>query len=348
MSGFSNPLVGGGGALVYPSVHSPNFITGISGWTINKDGSSEFQNVTIRGTFSGTDLILNSTGMFFYSSAPASGNLIASVVPGISTVTDPEGNTAQPGISAYGGSGNTLISQLFSGALNLGLAAQLDFASGAAPGGVSSIVFGSGWGVSLNSGQTSALDVVAFCQLVSSLASGVTNGTAQLSAGQVTLGAVNSAVVVDDNNNRVGIATGGVTNISNNALGLPAGGGPFIPNEAFHNISLAAGTTGLLSGGVAMKVKKLPWNAIWMDIEFSYTSAGNTTFTFGSLPDSTYYPAETRHFPLVTTGSPAAAPVQIDARVFMPTSGAVQVVVPAMSASSTYTIGGAIMYPTND
>ena len=42
MTGFSNPLVGGGGALVYPSIHSPNYVLGVSGWSINKNGTAQF------------------------------------------------------------------------------------------------------------------------------------------------------------------------------------------------------------------------------------------------------------------------------------------------------------------
>ena len=74
--GFNNPLVGGGGSLVYPSIHSPNFITGISGWSINKDGTAEFQNLIVRGTFLGTNFELTNKGIFFYSGVPAFGNLI--------------------------------------------------------------------------------------------------------------------------------------------------------------------------------------------------------------------------------------------------------------------------------
>lgn len=127
---------------------------------------------------------------------------------------------------------------------------------------------------------------------------------------------------------------------------LPASGGPFINGESFHDVSLASGTTGLLSGGSGIRVKKLPWNAIWLDVEFSYTSAGGTTFTFGSLPDATYYPNVSRHFPLETNGNLSATTPGIP-RAFVPTSGGVQVIVPAMSASGTYTIAGSVMYPTN-
>jgi hypothetical protein len=48
--GFSNPVAGGGGTLIRTNVHSPNFVSGASGWSIDQDGSAEFNNVIIRGT----------------------------------------------------------------------------------------------------------------------------------------------------------------------------------------------------------------------------------------------------------------------------------------------------------
>jgi len=97
VSGFSNPIIGGGGALVYPSIHSPGFITGISGWTIKKDGSAEFNNLTIRGTFLGTDFIVSNAGAFFYSGAPANGNLFASIAS--VSGTDAFGNAYGAGLN---------------------------------------------------------------------------------------------------------------------------------------------------------------------------------------------------------------------------------------------------------
>lgn len=78
MAGFSNPIIGGDGALVYPSVHSPDYSPGTAGWTVNKDGSAEFNNLTVRGTFHGLDFEINSSGIFVYSGTPALGNLIGS------------------------------------------------------------------------------------------------------------------------------------------------------------------------------------------------------------------------------------------------------------------------------
>jgi len=125
---------------------------------------------------------------------------------------------------------------------------------------------------------------------------------------------------------------------------LPAAGGPFISGESFHTVSLASGTSGLLAGGVGMRVKKLPWNAIWMDMEFSWTATAATTFTFGSLPDSSYYPNAARHFPFDVTGTPTAVGTD-NPRIFVPSSGGIQVIVPASSGGGTG--GASFMYPTN-
>lgn len=38
------------GKLIRQFIQSPNYVAGSAGWTINKDGSSEFNNITARGT----------------------------------------------------------------------------------------------------------------------------------------------------------------------------------------------------------------------------------------------------------------------------------------------------------
>jgi hypothetical protein len=84
------------GQLAIPAISSPNFVTGVSGWTIEKNGNAEFNNLTIRGTFQGSDFIINSTGMFFYSPSEALGNLVLSISP--SGGTGPFGETVLAGI----------------------------------------------------------------------------------------------------------------------------------------------------------------------------------------------------------------------------------------------------------
>lgn len=46
---WSNPIIGGNGELIRESIHSPSYVAGVTGWSINKDGSAEFNNVTVRG-----------------------------------------------------------------------------------------------------------------------------------------------------------------------------------------------------------------------------------------------------------------------------------------------------------
>ncbi len=46
---FDNPLTGGDGALIYPRIKSPDYTPGVDGWSIERDGSAEFNNVVVRG-----------------------------------------------------------------------------------------------------------------------------------------------------------------------------------------------------------------------------------------------------------------------------------------------------------
>ncbi len=96
MGGFNNPIIGGGGSLAYPAIHSPNFVTGSAGWTINKDGSAEFSDLTIRGGF----WIVDSSGEFQYNGTPAANNLIFSNTDAAGT--DSHGNAYLAGTVNYG------------------------------------------------------------------------------------------------------------------------------------------------------------------------------------------------------------------------------------------------------
>lgn len=61
---FSNDIVGGT-TLLRPAIRSPNYVAGVSGWTINRDGTSEFAG----GTFRGAVIVID----------PATGNVLASI-----------------------------------------------------------------------------------------------------------------------------------------------------------------------------------------------------------------------------------------------------------------------------
>lgn len=110
--GFNNPLVGGDGTLEYPAIKSPNYVPGSAGWSINQDGTVEFNNGVFRGTitagvFQGTNFIINQAGAFFYTGTPALGNLFASIASSAVGGVDDFGNVYQgPGSFYYSGSGD--------------------------------------------------------------------------------------------------------------------------------------------------------------------------------------------------------------------------------------------------
>lgn len=105
MSGFQHDIAGGQGDLIIQALQSPNFLSGSTGWQIAKSGSAEFNNLTLRGTFDGTDFVVNSAGAFFYSGTPALGNLIASIASVAGT--DAKGNAYGAGIISYDPSGSS-------------------------------------------------------------------------------------------------------------------------------------------------------------------------------------------------------------------------------------------------
>jgi hypothetical protein len=79
--GFSNPVVGGGGALIRESIHSPDYVTGVSGWSVMRDGSAEFNDLEFRGTFFGADVVINSGGAFSSSPFPGREGTTRSGIP---------------------------------------------------------------------------------------------------------------------------------------------------------------------------------------------------------------------------------------------------------------------------
>jgi hypothetical protein len=92
---FSNSVLGGVGKLIRSYIRSPNYVAGSTGWTINKDGSAEFSNVTMRGTL----VITAGKAILLYNGTPAAGNLVASFAP--NPGFDPFGNAYGQGIQFH-------------------------------------------------------------------------------------------------------------------------------------------------------------------------------------------------------------------------------------------------------
>lgn len=91
---FNNSIVGGVGTLIRQWLRSPNYVAGVSGWTINRDGSAEFNNVTIRGNLETEGFVL------FYDGTPAVGNLLMAL--SAAAGTDAFGNNYAKGLSLMG------------------------------------------------------------------------------------------------------------------------------------------------------------------------------------------------------------------------------------------------------
>lgn len=112
MTSFRHDISGGQGNLIRDSFQSPDFIAGVRGWQVKKNGDVEFNSGTFRGVvnggeFKGTDFDVNPDGIFFYSDTPALGNLLVSITRAAGN--DPYGNNYIPGITVYGPSGAFVI-----------------------------------------------------------------------------------------------------------------------------------------------------------------------------------------------------------------------------------------------
>lgn len=120
--GFQNAPVDQAGNLVVPSIQSPNYSAGVSGWQIAKDGSAEFNDMVMRGTVDiGTSTryvkIYNDTGV------GSPGPVIA--------MNENSANYPEDGVihgSSFGGGSLSLVSPYDPATVNI--PAELDLVSG--------------------------------------------------------------------------------------------------------------------------------------------------------------------------------------------------------------------------
>lgn len=97
---FRNEITAGT-TLIREAIRSQDFESGSAGWTINADGSAEFNNVTIRG---GT--VVGGVALY-YDGTPALGNLIMSIAAAAGT--DDFGNAYVAGVGVYGTSNTVTV-----------------------------------------------------------------------------------------------------------------------------------------------------------------------------------------------------------------------------------------------
>lgn len=110
--GFADPLVDGNGELIIPAIQSPNFdLATETGWAIMQNGDAYFFDVTATGSVTATTVIVHGTtgGVFVYSGAPGSGNLLGSFA-GMAG-TDPYGNDYPQGLLISNGTDSIVIGE---------------------------------------------------------------------------------------------------------------------------------------------------------------------------------------------------------------------------------------------
>lgn len=88
---FRNPILSGP-TLVRAAIQSANFVTGVSGWQIMRNGNAEFNGATFRGQI----IVTGANAILFYSPVAGAGNLVASFSP--IAGTDPYGNVYPAGM----------------------------------------------------------------------------------------------------------------------------------------------------------------------------------------------------------------------------------------------------------
>jgi hypothetical protein len=120
MSGYANSILGGMSNLIRAAIRSPNYAPGVTGWTVNKDGSAEFNNLVVRN-----GQIISGSALYYSSPTPAANTLVASIAAVAGT--DTAGNVYLPGIVTYSltGSGQYMAIQSFGAAIGAWTAASM-------------------------------------------------------------------------------------------------------------------------------------------------------------------------------------------------------------------------------
>ena len=80
---FTDPIVGGT-TLIRTAIRSPNYAAGTAGWTINRDGSAEFNQITSRGTV----IVGTAPGQVILDENAGNGRLSATGIDGTKLVVD--------------------------------------------------------------------------------------------------------------------------------------------------------------------------------------------------------------------------------------------------------------------
>lgn len=122
--GFANPIIGGGGALVYPSIHSPNFVPGIAGWSIDKNGAAQFDDLIINGNVTVTSQLkvedgATIEGPLILEDNNGAGSLFSDANGNIETTGNQDSLTYRTGHAAFSASAVPVTSTGFTNVLEI-------------------------------------------------------------------------------------------------------------------------------------------------------------------------------------------------------------------------------------
>lgn len=317
-----------GGVLVYPSVKSPNYVTGTSGWSINVDGSAEFNNLDIRGTFNGTDYVINPLGAFFYSSTPATGNLIMSITQ--ASGTDSFGN-AYPAGFTVGSSAHTQVEMLSAGGI----------------GGIKFLFNNAGFTSGVLDGAVGVNFAQVFIGGPNNTTAGHTDFVAMEFNSSDGTGSANWGLVYVDANAVSHLTAYGDWTGFNIPAGIIAAVDPATGTSATNAASpetwhtMPAFNTNFSHGVPVPSYKLYPDNTVGLTGQVSVV-AGITAGTVVTLPSSAYFPRTAKTFPLpLSAGTPAASG---NARLGVGVSGNLNLAGGPTVAAYTFNLDG-IRYP---
>jgi hypothetical protein len=230
-------------------------------------------------SFSGTNFVLNVSGLFMYSGTPALGNLIISVA--FTSGVDAFGNAYRIGVATYGSS-NSYV-QLAANGVPAVLFSPQGVTSLTNPGQILS--------GAINAGAVNEISELA---ISTGKESGKPDAAIQMASAAADSSSVAVAYFEFGGNAEVFIAPG---------FGIRAvQPGTAVTIESWHALAPANGWANV-AGNVPLNYKMMPNRSVW--VLGTLSSAAATTSTIGTLP-ALYRPVTQQAFIVATTGGGVA------------------------------------------
>ncbi len=108
-----DPVAAGDGSLIFPALKSPNYVAGVSGWQLDRDGDIELNDAVIRGEL----LVSDPDGSYvrIYDQDPGDGALVEFGLPTGIGLTRTPGSIFSSAVTAYGEPGMIIKSPTVNG-----------------------------------------------------------------------------------------------------------------------------------------------------------------------------------------------------------------------------------------